>query len=69
MNNLKSLDWAALVLAVIGALNWGLVGLFSGFDLVDYLFGGMPSLLKLVYILVGLSGLYLILVLGKLARK
>ncbi len=47
----------ALTLVIIGALNWGLVGLF-GFDLVAYLFDGTDSLLsRIVYILVAISGL------------
>ena len=49
----------ALVLAVIGALNWGLVGLFQ-FDLVAALFGGPDAALaRVVYILVGIAGVVL----------
>ena len=47
----------AYYLMVIGALNWGLVGLF-GFNLVEMLLGSWPSLVMLVYVLVGLSALY-----------
>jgi len=54
---MNELDWAAGVLAVIGALNWGLVGAFK-FDVVMTVFGTSPVLVQLVYILVGLSGLY-----------
>ena len=43
----------------VGGLNWGLVGLF-GFDLVEYLFGGMPVVQNWVYILVGLSTVYIL---------
>jgi hypothetical protein len=42
-------------LVVIGALNWGLVGLLN-FNLVEALFGSWPWLVMLVYVLVGLSG-------------
>ncbi|KXZ40641.1 hypothetical protein SAMN05661008_01662 [Alkalithermobacter thermoalcaliphilus JW-YL-7 = DSM 7308] len=50
----------ALLLVIIGALNWGLIGLFR-FDLVATLFGGMYSYIsRLVYILVGLAGIYAI---------
>lgn len=50
----------ALVLVIIGALNWLLVGLLH-FDLVAALFGGSASMLsRIVYTLVGLGGLYLI---------
>ena len=49
---------AALVLAIIGAVNWLLVGLFR-FNLVSAIFGDMSTLSRIVYVLVGLSGLYL----------
>ena len=55
---MKGLDYTALVLTIIGAINWGLVGLFK-FDLVAFLFGNLSWFSRLVYILVGLSGLYL----------
>lgn len=49
-----------LTLLIIGGLNWGLIGLFQ-YDLVAALFGGMSSLLsRIVYTLVGISGLYCI---------
>ena len=52
------MDTAALILVIIGALNWGLIGLF-GFDLVATIFGGQDALLsRIVYSLVGLAGLY-----------
>ncbi|MBZ4655396.1 MAG: hypothetical protein JG781_2755 [Peptococcaceae bacterium] len=52
------MDTIALLLVIIGALNWGLIGLFN-FDLVAALFGGQTSLLsRIVYSLVGLAGLY-----------
>jgi uncharacterized protein len=51
-----TLDTVAMVLVVVGALNWGLVGLLD-MNLVESLLGGSGSMLvKLVYILVGLSG-------------
>ncbi|WP_053956098.1 DUF378 domain-containing protein [Inediibacterium massiliense] len=54
------MDTLALLLVVIGALNWGLIGLFQ-FDLVAALFGGSASILsRIVYSLVGLSGIYAI---------
>ena len=53
---MNTLHWPALILVIVGALNWGLVGLFQ-FDLVAALFGGQSSpLSRIVYILVGLSG-------------
>lgn len=52
------MDTIALVLVIIGALNWGLIGLF-GFDLVATLFGGpQATLSRIVYALVGLAGLW-----------
>lgn len=57
--DLSGLDWVAVVIAIIGALNWGLVGLFD-FNLVSALFGPMTALSRIIYVLVGLSGLYLI---------
>ena len=54
------MDTLALILSIIGSLNWGLVGIFQ-FDLVAWLFGGTGSLLsRLVYTVVGLSGLWCI---------
>jgi len=58
MENLNSLDWVALVLVIVGAINWGLVGVVD-FDLVAQIFGDMSSVSRVVYTLVGLSGLYL----------
>jgi len=47
----------ALILVIVGALNWGLVGLLS-FDLVAFIFGGMEALLsRIVYTLVALGGI------------
>lgn len=53
------LDWIALILAIIGGLNWGLVGAFN-FDLVAAIFGAGSAISRIVYILVGLAALYLI---------
>lgn len=56
---MRTIYWAALGLSVIGALNWGLVGLFQ-FDLVAALFGGPAApLSRVVYSLVGLAGVAL----------
>ena len=53
---MKPLHWTALLLVIVGAVNWGLVGLFQ-FDLVAALFGGQTApLSRVVYTLVGLSG-------------
>jgi len=55
----KALDYTALTLAIIGAVNWGLVGFF-GFNLVSFLFGSMTWMSRIIYALVGLCGLYLL---------
>jgi uncharacterized membrane protein YuzA (DUF378 family) len=55
---LSPLTWAAVILSVVGAINWGLVGLF-GFDLVAAIFGRMSVLSRIVYVLVGIAGVYL----------
>lgn len=55
----KYLDSTALTIAIIGVLNWGLVGLFR-FNLVDYLFGEMSWLSRIVYVIVAVCGLYLL---------
>lgn len=62
-------DWLSIILVIVGALNWGLIGLFN-FDLVASLLGGPMSILsKIVYSLVGLAGAYLIYLLVKLKRS
>jgi len=67
MADVNYLDWASLVLVTVGALNWGLVGLGqlttglgNNYNLVNLLLGGVMGgqLEALVYLLVGLSGLY-----------
>ena len=51
------LDKIALLLTVVGGLNWGLVGAFN-FDLVKFLFDFAPILVSLIYIIVGISACY-----------
>ena len=54
----RPLDWTALTLIIIGAINWGMIGLFR-FDLIATLFGGMEGIVsRILYVLVGLAGLY-----------
>lgn len=54
---MKIIDKIALVLIIIGALNWGLIALFN-FDLVAAIFGDMTIISRIVYGLVGISGLW-----------
>ena len=65
MMKLSGLDWVAIVLVIIGGLNWGLVGIFD-FNLVSAIFGDMSSLSRVVYALVGLSALMLIYTTSKM---
>lgn len=53
---MQTLQKAALVLIIIGAINWGLIGLFD-FNLVETLFGADNIMTKIVYVLVGISGI------------
>ena len=55
----NSIDWIALVLVIVGGLNWGLVGL-AKFDLVATIFGEMSMISRVVYGLVGISAAYMI---------
>ncbi|MBO5167022.1 MAG: DUF378 domain-containing protein [Lachnospiraceae bacterium] len=64
---MKWLDVTALLISVIGCVNWGLIGLF-GFDLVAFIFGDMSLLARIVYVVVGLCGLYLLTFLGRICR-
>lgn len=54
---MKALHMIAWILVIVGALNWGLVGV-ADFNLVDKIFGMGSTLAKIIYILVGLSAVY-----------
>jgi len=61
---MSSIDWVAWILVVIGALNWGLVGV-TNLNLVETVLG-TTALTQVVYLLVGLAGLYMVwMALGK----
>ena len=62
----KGLDYTALALVIVGAVNWGLIGFFR-FDLVAFLFGEMTLLSRIVYAVVGICGLYLLSMFGRIA--
>ncbi len=53
----KIIDTIALVLVIIGAINWGLIGIFN-FNLVETIFGGFNVLVRIIYTLVGIAGLW-----------
>lgn len=63
--NTKGLDYTLLTLVIIGAVNWGLIGFFR-FDLIAFLFGEMSWLTRIIYAVVGISGLYLISAFGRI---
>ena len=55
---MKIIDKVALVLIIIGAINWGLIGFFE-FDLIASIFGGMHSWIsRILYAIVGVAGIY-----------
>lgn len=61
----RAIDYTALTLVLIGAINWGLIGIFS-IDLVAILFGNMSLISRIVYTLVAISGLYLLSLYGRI---
>ncbi len=67
---MPSLNMVAWVLVIVGALNWGLIGLgdFAGADwnVVNMLLGAWPQVESLVYVLVGASGAWMLLKKGKM---
>lgn len=65
---MKTLNCIALTIAIIGTLNWGVIGLFN-FNLVALLFGDMTLISRIIYTLVGLCGLYLITFYGLLCDR
>ena len=62
---MKWLDNTLLTLAVIGCINWGLIGFFR-FDLVAFILGDMTWISRVIYALVGLSGIYIISFFGRI---
>ena len=59
------MDTLALILSVVGCVNWGLVGIFQ-FDLVAWLFGNLTWVSRIVYALVGICGLYCLTFFGRI---
>ena len=63
------MDTISLILVIIGAINWGLVG-FAKFDLVAWIFGGQTAILsRIIYALVGLAGLWCSTLLCRLWKR
>ncbi len=65
---MKTIDYIALVIVIIGAINWGLIGIFQ-FDLVRVIFGDMSFLSRTVYTIVGICGLYAISYFGRIRNN
>lgn len=62
---MKWFDNTALTLVIIGAINWLLIGIFR-FDAVAWLFGSLSWISRIIYALVGLAGIYLISLYGRI---
>lgn len=62
---MKTLDYIALILVVIGAINWALVG-FLSFDLVAVIFGDMTMVSRIIYAIIGVAGLYSLSFFGRI---
>lgn len=60
MGKMCSVHSVACILMVVGALNWGLVGAFN-FNLVTWIFGSWPMVVRVLYVLVGLSALFMLM--------
>ncbi len=65
---MKGLDYTVLVLIVVGAVNWGLIGFF-GLDLVSFIFGSMSLLSRIIYAVIGVCGLYALSYCGRIATN
>jgi uncharacterized membrane protein YuzA (DUF378 family) len=64
---MKVVNWIALILVIIGALNWGLVGLLN-LDLVAAIFGAMTVLSRTIYVLVGIAAIYIAIISAQLMK-
>ncbi len=62
------LDIVALILIIIGAINWGLIGFFR-FDLIASLFGQLSAISRIIYAIVGISGIYSLILFWKLKTE
>lgn len=67
-SKMNALDWVAMVLLIVGGLNWGAVGLLN-VDVVAAVFGTQSPLSRIIYVVVGLSALYSIYTGSKMAAR
>jgi uncharacterized membrane protein YuzA (DUF378 family) len=65
---MNTIDYVAMVLLIVGGLNWAMVGLFN-VDVVATLFGAGSALTRLIYVVVGLAALYSIYTTAKMSSK
>jgi hypothetical protein len=65
---MKTLDVIALILVIIGAINWGLIGFFN-FDLVSTIFGINTAFTRIIFSVVGIAGLYAISYFGRIRNN
>lgn len=68
MKKMGAIDWIAFILVAIGALSWGLIGLFE-WDIVAAIFGDMTTVARVVYTIIGIAALYRIVTIGKVGSK
>ncbi|HIU02907.1 MAG TPA: DUF378 domain-containing protein [Candidatus Onthocola gallistercoris] len=62
------LDVLALILIIIGAINWGLIGFFN-LDVISLLFGSLSMITRIIYAIVGIAGVYSIVLFWKLRSE
>mgnify|MGYP000579863366 FL=1 len=62
------LDIVCLILIIIGAINWGLIGFFT-FDLVSVIFGNMSMITRIIFAVVGIAGIYSLVLFWKLKAE
>ena len=65
---MKTLDYIILVLIIVGAVNWGLIGFFR-FDLIASLFGQLSAISRIIYAIVGIAGIYSLILFWKLKTE
>lgn len=58
-NKTSTIDWIAIVLVILGGINWGIVGLFD-FDIIAAIFGQFSGVTRVLYVIIGVGSLYMI---------
>lgn len=65
---MNALDRVALVLVLIGAINWGLIGVFE-FDVIEAIFGSIPGVVRVLYTFIGIAGIYVVASIPRYIKK